>query len=134
MIGLLWTGNRVDTGDLSDKLMECVRKNQLDEATQLTRSLSLEERTVIVGRPDKDGRTALCIAVKVVGNVEFVKFLLDECGANVEQCGFIEALERHDYDDVVKCQVVWTVCCSYMFEAQFTFEENTRIVRLCGQN
>ena len=59
MIGLLWTGDRVATGDLSDKLMECVRENQLDEAMQLMRSLSLEERMTIAGRPDKDGRTAL---------------------------------------------------------------------------
>jgi len=97
MIGLLWTGD-VAIGDLSDKLMECVRENQLDEAMELTRSLSLEERMAIAGRPDKYGRTALINAVKVVGNVEFVKFLLDECGADVEQCGFVEDLDRYDDD------------------------------------
>jgi len=107
MTGLLWTAGDVATRDLSEKLMECVRKNQLDEATQLTRSLSLEERTAIAGRPDKDGRTALCTAVKVVGgNVEFVKFFLDECGADVEQCGFVENLDRYDDDFEEKGEVV----------------------------
>ena len=98
MTGLLWTAGDVATRDLSNKLLECVRKNQLGEATQLTRSLSLEERMAIANRPDKNGRTALCTAVKVVGNVEFVKFLLDECGADVEQCGFVEGLDRYDDD------------------------------------
>jgi len=60
----------------------------------------------IANRPDKNGRTALCTAVKVVGNVEFVKFLLDECSADVEQCGFIESFDRYDYNEVTKCQVV----------------------------
>jgi len=106
MIGLLWTGDRVATGDLSDKLMECARRKQLDKAMGLVKSLSLEERKAIASRPDKDGRTVLCTAVKVFGNVEFVKFLVDECGADVEQCGFIEDFDHYDYDEDAKCQVV----------------------------
>jgi len=108
MIRLLWTRDVAATGDLSDKLMECAREKQLDEAMQVMKSLSREERMAISGRPDKDGRTALITAMIGFGNVvAFVTFLLDECGADVDQCGFVEL---HDSDDndchIPKCQVV----------------------------
>jgi len=106
MIGLLCTRD-VATGDLADKLLECARENQLDEAMQLMKSLSREERMAIVGRPDKDGRTALCTIMEVNGSVAFVEFLLDECGADVEQCSFGEIhLHIHGDDYVNEGQVV----------------------------
>ena len=73
---------------------------------QLMKSLSLEERTVIAGRPDKDGRTALSTAVEVEDSIAFVEFLLEECGADVEQCGFVDRLGDHDYPHVANEQVV----------------------------
>ena len=73
---------------------------------QLMKSLSREERAAIAGRPDKDGETALCAAVKVTGGLPFVEYLLDECGADVEQCGFVEDLDRYDDDFVAKGEVV----------------------------
>jgi len=86
----------VDTGDLSDELLEYARRNQLDEAMQLMKSLSREERTAIAGRPDKDGRTALITVIEVNGSIAFVEFLVDECGADVDQHGVMNS----------KCEVV----------------------------
>jgi len=73
---------------------------------QLMKSLSREERTAIAGRPDKYGRTALITAIEYVANVEFFEFLLDECGADVNQCGFVEECDRYDYDFITKGEVV----------------------------
>jgi len=86
--------------------MEYARGDQLDEAMQLMRSLSREERTAIASRPDKDGRTALIIAMEVDGTLAFAEFLLDECGADVEQCGITD---KRDYGDdcyIPRCQVI----------------------------
>ena len=101
-----WT-RAVATGDLSDKLLKCAQKLQLDKAKQLVKSLSREERTVIAGRPHKDGHTALTTAMEVDVSLAFVKFLLDECGADVDQCGVVD-LPDYDDDDchIPKCQVV----------------------------
>ena len=98
MIVLLWT---LDVAtDLSDELMQCVRKNQLFEAMEVTRSLSRKELTVIAGRPDKDGRTALTTAMDLIDGLDFVKYLLDSCGADVDQCGFVDYRDDDGYQVV----------------------------------
>jgi len=48
------------------------------------RDRSPRERAAIVGRTDKYGRTPLCLAA-MLGSVELVNFLLDECGVEVGQ-------------------------------------------------
>jgi len=73
-----------DTDRLSKRLLRCARDDDLGIAKRLMHNRSPEERTAIACKRVGRVRTALCDAARF-SSVKFVEFLLDECGADIEQ-------------------------------------------------
>lgn len=72
-------------------LFRCVKKDQLVKAKFNLKGLSKEEKQKIVNK-SFDGNTPLFLAAQQ-GQVHFVNYLLEECGADIEQRGVYEVQE-----------------------------------------
>jgi len=84
--------NSEDVERLSTELMKCVRNDQLVRAKLLVKNLCQEERMTISRQTNEDGCSPLFVAAHL-GRLSFVIFLLDECGADIEQRGTYEVAE-----------------------------------------
>ena len=76
---------------LAQELHKCVKKDQLVKAKFQLKGLPKEERSQIV-RIQFDGNAPLFIAAQQ-GQVHFVNYLIEECGADIEQRGVYEVQE-----------------------------------------
>ena len=105
---------RID--QLAQELYKCVKKDHLVKARFIMKGLSKSDKKRIVSR-QINGNAPLVVAAQL-GHLHFVNYLLDECGADIEQRGIYEVQEDHSKHLVTplwcsavanKCEVVKTL-------------------------
>lgn len=79
----------------AQRVLDCVRHNKLYKAKTTLKGKNKQD---IVNR-NWSGHTALTLAAQL-GHVRFVNYLLDECGADIEQRGLYEIVEDNERHQV----------------------------------